>query len=102
MAAISSINGLNIGSIANKANAANNGVDVGTGDFGKMLNDALSGAKQTDAADKIAGLELLAGESEDLHTAVLAGEKAELMLRLTTQMRNKVVDAYNEVMRMQV
>lgn len=100
MAAIQGINSFNIGSAANQINP--NAAGVGTGEFGQFLNDALSGVKATDAEDKIAGLELLAGESPDLHTAVLAGEKAELMLRLTTQMRNKVIDAYNEVMRMQV
>lgn len=41
-------------------------------------------------------------EVEDLHQVVLAGEKAELTLLLTVQIRNKVIEAYQELMRMQV
>ena len=37
-----------------------------------------------------------------IHSVVLAGEKAEVALQLTLQIRNKVLDAYNEVMRMQI
>lgn len=70
--------------------------------FSEFLVNAMSGVQQTDTADKIQGLNLLTGDVEDLHTAVLAGEKAELTLRLTTTIRTKVIDAYNELMRMQV
>lgn len=47
--------------------------------------------------------ELLAtGDLKDLHSAVIAAEKASLALQLTLQVRNKVLEAYQEVMRMQV
>ncbi len=42
------------------------------------------------------------GESVNIHQAVIAGEKAGLSFRLMTQVRNKLVDAYEEIMRMQV
>jgi flagellar hook-basal body complex protein FliE len=44
----------------------------------------------------------LAGEGEDLHTVALATQRAELAFELFMQVRNKVVQAYQEVMRMQV
>ncbi|MCW5978992.1 MAG: flagellar hook-basal body complex protein FliE [Bryobacteraceae bacterium] len=44
----------------------------------------------------------LAGEGEDLHTVALATQRAELAFELFLQVRNKVVSAYQEVMRMQV
>lgn len=44
----------------------------------------------------------LAGEAEDLHSVVLAAQQAELAFELFLQVRNKVVQAYQEVMRMQV
>ena len=44
----------------------------------------------------------LAGEGEDLHTVALATQRAELSFELFQQVRNKVVQAYQEVMRMQV
>jgi len=44
----------------------------------------------------------LSGESEDLHRAVMATQRAELAMELFSQVRNKVVQAYQEIMRMQV
>ncbi len=44
----------------------------------------------------------LAGEGEDLHTVVMATQQAELSFELFQQVRNKVVSAYQEVMRMQM
>ncbi len=45
---------------------------------------------------------LLSGEPVELHRVVLAGEQAGLAFDLLMSVRNKVVDAYQEVMRMQV
>jgi flagellar hook-basal body complex protein FliE len=44
----------------------------------------------------------LSGESEDLHTVAISAQKAELAFEMFLQVRNKVVQAYQEVMRMQV
>src|SRR5690349_5873190 len=44
----------------------------------------------------------LSGEGEELHTAILATQKAELSFEMFMQMRNKVVGAYQEIMRMQL
>lgn len=57
-------------------------------------------ASQSQAQNSIDGF--LSGEPEDLHKVALAAQKAELSLEMFLQMRNKVVQAYQEVMRMQV
>lgn len=44
----------------------------------------------------------LAGEGEELHSAILATQRANLAFELMMQVRNKVVSAYQEVMRMQM
>lgn len=44
----------------------------------------------------------LGGQDEDLHTTILATQKAELAFELGLQVRNKVVDAYQEIMKMQM
>ena len=44
----------------------------------------------------------LAGEGEELHNVVMSTQKAELSFELFQQVRNKVVQAYQEVMRMQM
>jgi flagellar hook-basal body complex protein FliE len=42
------------------------------------------------------------GENVNIHQAVIAGEKAGLSFQLLMQVRNKMLEAYQEVMRMQV
>jgi flagellar hook-basal body complex protein FliE len=44
----------------------------------------------------------LSGEGEELHTTILATQQAELAFELFLQARNKVVNAYQEIMRMQM
>lgn len=44
----------------------------------------------------------LSGEGEELHTTLLATERAQLTFELFMQARNKVVSAYQEIMRMQM
>ena len=55
---------------------------------------------QKDADTKVG--KFLAGEGEELHTVVMATQQAELSFELFQQVRNKVVSAYQEVMRMQM
>ena len=42
------------------------------------------------------------GQAPSVHDTMIAMEKADVSLRLTTKVRNKVVEAYQEIMRMQV
>lgn len=45
---------------------------------------------------------LVTGSSQNVHEAMLAVSKADLAFRMTMQVRNKIVEAYQEVMRMQI
>ena len=73
-----------------------------SGNFSDILTEALNTAGQADAIDKGSSLQLLMGESDDLSGLLIDAQKAELSLQLALQIRNKVIDAYNEVMRMSV
>ena len=42
------------------------------------------------------------GDIEDVHQAMVAMQKASLALQFTVQVRNKVIDAYTEIMHTQV
>ena len=44
----------------------------------------------------------LSGEDEELHHVAIAGQQADLAFQLFIEVRNKVVNAYQEVMRMQI
>ncbi|MBC7324544.1 MAG: flagellar hook-basal body complex protein FliE [Moorella sp. (in: Bacteria)] len=46
--------------------------------------------------------EYLAGQVEDVHQVMLALEQANLSLQLAMQVRNKVIEAYQEISRMQI
>lgn len=60
-----------------------------------QVNDLLQ------AADK-ASADVATGRSENLHEAMVAFEKAETAMKFLVQVRNKALDAYHEIMRMQV
>ena len=70
--------------------------------FADVFTASLQNAAQADTADKASALQLLTGQSDDLSGLLLDAQKAELSLNLALQIRNKVIDAYNEIMRMQV
>ena len=72
------------------------------GSFTDIFNETLRAAGKADAIDKGSTLELLMGEADDLSGLLIDIQKAELSLQLALQVRNKIIDAYNEVMRMSV
>jgi len=78
------------------------GISPNASIFGDMLQQAIAGAVQADAEHKATTAGLVLGEDVDLHTIPIASQKAELMLNLTVQMRNKMVEAYQEIARMQI
>lgn len=77
--------------------------DPSAGDaFHSILTDAVAKVEsfQQNAHQSID--RFLSGEGEELHQVALATQKAELSFDLFLQTRNKVVAAYEEIMRMQV
>ena len=72
------------------------------GGFDSVFNESLIEAGLADAVDKASSVELLMGQTDDLSGLMLDMQKAELSLNLALQVRNKIIDAYNEVMRMSV
>ena len=70
--------------------------------FSDVLGRAMADVATSEQTVSTESLKLLTGDSANIHNVVLAAEKAEVALRLTLQVRNKVLDAYNEIMRMQI
>jgi flagellar hook-basal body complex protein FliE len=72
------------------------------GDFGVHLNKALGEVNELQQkADQ--AIQQLVGEGKgDLQDTMVALEKADVSFRLMMQIRNKVLEAYQEIMRMQV
>ncbi len=69
--------------------------------FGAVLDDALRGVNESLHRADEAAEKLLTGDIE-FHDAMLITEKANLALQLTMAVRSKVMEAYQEIMRMQV
>lgn len=72
------------------------------GGFTYFFNDALENARAADRQEKVTQLDLLTGLSDDFSGLLLDSEKATIALNLTLQIRNRILEAYNEIMRMQV
>jgi flagellar hook-basal body complex protein FliE len=69
--------------------------------FLNVLHSAMDDMQQLQgqAEAKVAGV--LEGNGADVHTALIAVEKADLSFQLMMQVRNKIVSAYEEISRMQ-
>ena len=72
------------------------------GAFQSVLEGTLRTLESVNDEAAIAVEKFLTGENEELHSTALAVQKAELTFDLGLQVRNKVVSAYQEIMRMQM
>jgi flagellar hook-basal body complex protein FliE len=70
--------------------------------FGEMLKEKINEVDETQKAADVAIQDVATGKSRNLHEAVLAMEMADTSLRMAVTVRNKVIDAYQEIMRMPV
>lgn len=77
------------------------GTSKSQGDFLEALSGAAEAVNgiHADATSKVAGM--LSGNGQDIHSAMIAVERADLAFQLVMQVRNKVVNAYQEVAHMQ-
>lgn len=71
------------------------------GKFFETLQQTINQAEgaQGDAASQVAAL--LDGKGADVHSAIIAVEKADLSFQLMMQVRNKIVQAYQQISNMQ-
>lgn len=70
--------------------------------FGQVLGNIVKDVDNLHKNAEKTTDKLLTGELEDVHQVVVAMEEAETSFRLLMEIRNKMVDAYREVMKMQV
>ena len=70
--------------------------------FGEFLVDELRKTNELQLESDRLNAALAAGRIEDISQVVVAGQKADIALQLTLQLRNRATSAYQEIMRMQV
>ena len=91
----------NVGGPTN-GNEVNNALKESGASFGQTLSQAISDVNdlQSQAGKAVEGM--VTGESTDLHDVMIAVEKARTSFDLLMEIRNKTIDMYQEIMRIQV
>jgi len=72
------------------------------GNFATLINQYVQQANMESKAASKASVDLALGKNQNVSETILAIQKADLSFQLMLSVRNKLVDAYREVMRMQV
>lgn len=70
--------------------------------FADTLKEAVNNVNQLSLDADRKAQELSTGKTDDVAAVMLAAEKADIALRAMVQVRNKIIDAYQEIMKMQV
>jgi len=100
------INSINFGNLmpAATGNAgATGGAAAASGDeFGSLIKNAVDSIDKTEKSAEQEIAKAVTGESPDLHKTIIQLQTADLKFQLGLQVRNKLIGAYEEIMRMQV
>ncbi|MBZ5617156.1 MAG: flagellar hook-basal body complex protein FliE [Acidobacteriia bacterium] len=78
------------------------GQSQGGGAFQDVFTSAIQNVEAFGQDASASVQRFLSGEGEELHTTIMATQRAELAFDMFLQVRNKVVSAYQEIMRMQM
>lgn len=70
--------------------------------FGEYLNSALLKVSDLDNQSDQLKQDFALGKTDNISEVLIASEKASTALQFTMQIRNKILDAYSEIMRMQI
>ncbi len=82
---------------------ANSGVLEGaSGDFSAVLSRAVTDVEGKMRAAEAERQKVLTGEANNLHQATIAASEAGVAFSLMIEVRNKLVESYQELMRMQI
>ncbi|WP_022907322.1 flagellar hook-basal body complex protein FliE [Curtobacterium sp. B18] len=89
-----------VGTSATSGVATAGATSDGSG-FAASLGNAVDGLQQLQSDSKTLALKAVTGNLDDIHDATIAATRAQVTLELVSAVRNKGVDAFNEIMRMQ-
>ena len=71
-------------------------------EFRDLLSSSIAAVNQQQNDAQTAVNQFLSGDSIELHSVALAGQRADLSMDLFLQVRNKVLSAYQEIMKLQM
>lgn len=81
---------------------AENPVERASTGFGQIIKETISKTIEAEAQGDKAIESLASGQAKNLHEVMISVEKADISLKMLVQFRNKALQAYEEVMRMQI
>jgi len=99
------INGISFGNLIPQTagSKVSTGAAQGAGDdFGSLVKSAVESIDSTQKSAEQEISKAVTGESPDLHKTIIQLQTADLKFQLGLQVRNKLIGAYEEIMRMQV
>ncbi len=70
--------------------------------FADTLKDAVQSVNEAQKTADFKAQQLATGKTSDIADVMLASEKANIQFKLMTSVRNKIIEAYQEIMKMQV
>ncbi|MCZ0872192.1 flagellar hook-basal body complex protein FliE [Peribacillus sp. AS_2] len=71
-------------------------------DFASVLKESMNKVNETQVTSDDLTTTLVNGEDVELHSVMIASQKASVTMQATLEVRNKVVEAYQEMMRMSI
>ena len=108
MGALNAILGMMPGAGATSPTATNAVAKAGAaagqpnGQFGNSMMSALDGLNASQGSADNMAIKAATGDISDVHNYTIAAAEANLATEFTVQMRNRIVETFNEIMRMQV
>ncbi|MGE4132916.1 MAG: flagellar hook-basal body complex protein FliE [Bdellovibrionales bacterium] len=70
--------------------------------FADTLKEAVGSVNQMQKEADVKAQELATGKAKDISEVMITAEKADIALKLMVQVRNKIIEAYQDIMKMQV
>ena len=83
------------------ASTATTPVDSSDTGFATALTGAVDNLQQLQSTSNTYAIQAVTGDLDDIHTATIAASRAQVTLELVAAVRNKGVEAFNDIMRMQ-
>jgi len=101
VSAISGLSSLSNVTASQLVSAAQQSKSSSGADFSSLLSSAVSGVQTTESTANATAIKSVTGDLTDIHDATIAATRAQVTLELVSAVRNKGVEAFNEIMRMQ-
>jgi len=77
-------------------------VNKGAASFSEILKESISKVAELEKEASEQTLRLTKMETQDVHNTMISVQKADLSFQMMMQIRNKIIDAYQEIMKIQV